>query len=118
MTTNKKIFIVDCDNSEIQESTMRDYIEEYGELAHDSAYASTIKIVEDENSFFVKEFKNGSSNSSNGKNVIDSGIGYDTEEEAEEALNLFYEDYAFYNSNAPVYYDTEEEAEEELADLN
>lgn len=113
MTTNKKIFIVDCDNSEIQESTMCDYIEEFGEQAHDSAYASTIKIIQNENSFFVKEFKNGSSN---GKNVIDSGIAYDTEEEAEEALDLFYKDYASSNENAPIYYDTEKEAKEDLAE--
>lgn len=121
MTKNKKIFVViaDFDNAEIQESTLDNYVEEYGKSAHRDAKASIIRIVEDKNafnSFSVKEFKNGAYNSS-GKNVIDAGIAYATEQEAQEALDLFYEDYAKNNENAPCYFDNEEDAKENLAEF-
>ena len=51
-TTTNKIFIVtnDFDNSEIEESTMTDYIERYGKEGHKMTFACSIKIVKKTNS--------------------------------------------------------------------
>lgn len=119
-TTTNKIFIVinDFDNSEVEESTMYDYVERYGKEGHDMSFSCTIKIIKKTNSseFIVKKFKNGDTYS-NGTNVIDDGVVYSTEQKAQNALNDFYKEYAKNNESAPAYFDNEAEALEALEEL-
>ena len=114
MKKSEKIFVVinPLYSQEIEESTKAIYVDEYGYSAFQDTFASQIKIIKDDK-FYVKKFKNGDTYSS-GIHVIDTAIGYDSEAEAQEALDKFYIEYAEDNSEAPAYFDTKEEAQDLL----